>query len=257
VAADWSFAHRQLKVKLPTGPTLQHAAAYLRTQRTAAKPASEAHRAEAAQLRRDQALHEHRLRAAKRQIAEADVAAKRAQAEADQRSGERQKQEKRTRRKGRVLELGGWGKRELARNATRARKAAAKEQHQYRQSLSRQYSAKQAALAAKRAARVAAAESARAAQRAVGVEALQRQERRVRDAVGLEAALAQTTNGRLHLAWVQQLSRAARQAWGVPSMSLHVICDASRPSTAPLQRLLASLAAADYLEDEVSARKTR
>jgi len=247
-----SVAHRQLKAKLPSGPTQMHASAYMRTQRAAAKSASEAHRAEAAELRREKLVQEQRTIAAKRQIAEVDLAKKRAQAEADRQSGERNRQERRARRKGKVLELAGWEKRELKRNATLARKAIAKEQHRYDKMLHRQYLDKQAALKAKCAMRAEAVSATLAKKRAAGLEALERQQRRVRNAANLEESLAQTAE-REHLDWVRQLTPTARRKWGVPAVSLHVVCDANRPSTMPLQRLLASLSAASYLEDEVRA----
>jgi hypothetical protein len=250
VVTNSSFAHRELKAKLPTGPSQMHASAYMRSQRVAAKSASEVHRTEAAEQRREKALQEQRMTAAKRRAAEADIAKKRAQAEADRQSGERSRQEKRARRKGKVFELEGWEKRELKRNATLARKAMAKEQHRYEKMLHRQYLDKQAALKAKCAMRAEAASVVLAGRRAAGVEALGRQQRRVRNAANLEESLAQTAEHE-HLAWVRQLTRAAHRKWGVPAISLHVVCDANRPSVMPLQRLLASLSAAHYLEDEV------
>lgn len=252
IGMNSSLAHRQLKAQLPSGPTQMHATAYMRTQRAAAKSASEVHRVEAAELRREKALQEQRMIAAKRQIAEADLAKKRVQAEADRQSGERNRQERRERRKGKVLELAGWEKRELKRNATLARKAIVKEQHRYDKMLHRQYLDKQAALKAKCAMRAETVSAVLAKKRAAGVEALERQQRRVHNAANLEESLAQTAEHE-HLDWVRQLPPTARRKWGVPAVSLHVVCDANRPSIMPLQRLLASLSAVNYLEDEVRA----
>ena len=163
------------------------------------------------------------------------------------------------RRKRKAVEsLEWWEKRSLARNDTLARKAKAKEHRAFLRAMEALDEAKAEALRFKEEELEAARERERERVAAKKLEA--QRAKRVRVARGgdwpsVERALIRSGQAQ-HLAWARGLAPAARGAWGAPWFVLHVIADASRASTAPLERLLSSLGRADYLEDEVELRST-
>lgn len=223
---------------------------FIKQQRTAAAAMSEDRRAAAGSARHDRAVKELLAKQAREKEKEDFLLTMRSQKAAAEASD---REAGVHRKKKRLDQLEPWERRDMLRNETLARKAKGREERSYRRAMAAQEAARAASVAEAAAKARATRRAARLAAQAEEAEGARRAAVRQADAAELEEAL-QATGQAHHLGWVRGLSPAARAAWGQPFVSLHVVCDGTRASTAPLARLLASLRAADYLEDEVSAR---
>jgi hypothetical protein len=143
-----------------------------------------------------------------------------------------------------------WDLKQLKRNETLKAKQRRKEQSEYVKAMEKLDEEKRAVLEAKNRNALAKADARRRDNRAAAAEAIRRKNLRQESTSDVEQALG-ATGQRGHLGWVGRLSPESRASWGSPWVSLHVIADVGRAGTSGLERLLASLKQADYLEDEV------